>query len=54
MSMQAFSDVFGVRIISSGIWRALSPDLNPCDFFFWGCLKHKVYSSNLKTEEKLK
>jgi hypothetical protein len=25
---------------------ARSPDLNPCDFFFWGCLKDKVYKSN--------
>jgi hypothetical protein len=40
-------------IISSGIWRARSPDINPCDFFFWNwsCLKDKVYSSNPQTEE---
>jgi hypothetical protein len=25
--------------------------LNPCDFFFWGCLKDKVYNSNSRTEE---
>jgi hypothetical protein len=31
---RALSDVFGDRIISSGIWPARSPDLNPCDFFF--------------------
>jgi hypothetical protein len=36
-------------IISSGIWPA--PDLNPCDFFFWGCLKNKVYNSKLRTKE---
>jgi hypothetical protein len=46
MSMQAMSIVFGDRIISSGIWPACSPDLNPCDFFFGGCLKDKVYNSN--------
>jgi hypothetical protein len=51
MSMQALSDVFGDRIISSGIWPAHSPDLNPCDFFFWGCLKDKVYIINPRTEE---
>jgi hypothetical protein len=34
MSMQALANVFGDRIISSGIWPARSPDLNPCDFFF--------------------
>jgi hypothetical protein len=38
--------IFGDRIISSGIWPARLPDLNPCDFFFWGCLKDRVYSSN--------
>jgi hypothetical protein len=47
LSMQALSDVFRIRIISSGIWPAHSPDLNPCDFFFWGCLKNKVYNSHL-------
>jgi hypothetical protein len=36
ISMQALSDVFGDRIISSGIWLAHSPDLNPCDFFLLG------------------
>jgi hypothetical protein len=49
MCMQALSDVFGDRIISSGIWSARSLDL--CDFFFWGCLKDKMYSSNPQTEE---
>jgi hypothetical protein len=50
--MQALSDVFGNRIISSGIWPARLPDLNPCDFFFfWGCLEDKVDNSNLRTEE---
>jgi hypothetical protein len=51
MSMQALSDVFWDRSISSDIWPARSPDLNPCDFFFWGCVKDKVYNSNHRTEE---
>jgi hypothetical protein len=51
MSMQVLSDVFGDRIISGGIWPARSPDLNPCDFFFWGGLKDKDYNSNSRTEE---
>jgi hypothetical protein len=51
MSMQALSDVFGDRIISSDIWPARSPDLNLCGFFFWGCLKDKVYSNNPRKEE---
>jgi hypothetical protein len=29
MSMQALFDVFGDRIISSGIWSVRSPNLNP-------------------------
>jgi hypothetical protein len=48
--MQALSDVFGDRIISIGIWPARSPDLKPCEFFFRGCLKGKVYNSNFRTE----
>jgi hypothetical protein len=52
MPMLALSDVFGDRIISSSIWPPRSPDLNPCDFFFWGCLKDKVYNSNPRTEEE--
>jgi hypothetical protein len=51
ISMQALSSAFGDRIISCGIWPARSPDLNPCDFFFWDCLKDKVYCG---TEEELK
>jgi hypothetical protein len=46
MSMQALSGVFGDIIISSDIWPARSSDHNPSDFFFWGCLMDKVYSSN--------
>jgi hypothetical protein len=30
-TLQASSDIFGNRIISSGIWSAHSPNLNPCD-----------------------
>jgi hypothetical protein len=52
MSVQALSDVFGERIISSDIWTERSPDLSPYNFFFWGCLKDKVYSSNPRTETK--
>jgi hypothetical protein len=49
--MQALSNVFRVRIISSGIWPACSPDLKLCNFFFWSCLKDKVDSSNPQTKE---
>jgi hypothetical protein len=37
--------------ISSGIWLAHSRNLNPCGFFFWGCLKDKVYNSKPQMEE---
>jgi hypothetical protein len=53
-SMQALSDIFGGRIISSRIWPARSPDPSPCDVFFLGCLKDKGYNSNPQTEEELK
>jgi hypothetical protein len=54
ISMQPLSDVFGDRIVSSGMWPARSPDLNPCDFLLWGFLKDKVYNINPRTEEELK
>jgi hypothetical protein len=44
--MQALFHVFGDRFISSGIWSARSRD-----FFFWGCLKDKVYNIIPRTEE---
>jgi hypothetical protein len=45
------SDVYREGIISSGIWPAHSPDLNPCDTFFWNFLKDKVHDSNARMEE---
>jgi hypothetical protein len=57
MSMQALSNVFRDRIVSSDIFPACSPDLKPYDFFFWGCLKDIVYSKKpsmrRRTERKL-
>jgi hypothetical protein len=47
MSMQALSDVFGDRYISSGILPAYLPDLYHCDLFFCSSLKDKVYNSKL-------
>jgi inhibitor of nuclear factor kappa-B kinase subunit alpha len=52
--MRALSDVFSDRMISSGIWPAHSPDLDPCDFFFWDRLKDNVFNNNPRTEEELK
>jgi hypothetical protein len=51
MDMQALSEVFGDRIISSGIWPAHSPDLNPCDFFLLGLLERQSFNSNPQTGE---
>jgi hypothetical protein len=51
IALQAVSDVFGNRIISSGIWSERSPDLDPCELFFWDCLKDKIYNRNPRTEE---
>jgi hypothetical protein len=52
--MQALSDVFRDRIIGISIWPAQSPNLNPRDFFFWGCLKDKACNSNPQIQEELK
>lgn len=35
-------------------WPPYSPDLNPCDYFLWGCLKDKVYRNAPTTLEDLK
>jgi hypothetical protein len=48
---KALSDVFRDSIISSSIWPARPSGLNPCDFFFWGCLKNKLYNSNRQTKD---
>ncbi len=34
-------------------WAARSPDLTPCDFFHWGFLKSKVYSTRPQNLEEL-
>jgi hypothetical protein len=35
-------------------WPVRSPDLSPCDYFLWGYLKSKVYSTRPMTIEDLK
>jgi hypothetical protein len=37
--------MFEDKLTSHKWWPARSPDLNPCDFYMWGNLKHKVYSN---------
>ena len=57
-SMEWLSTRFQDRIISRNaefLWPPYSPDLNPCDFYFWGYLKSKVYTNPTpKTTEELK
>jgi hypothetical protein len=54
-SMQALSDVFWDRIISCVVFgQYVHPILILAIFFFRGCLKDNVYSSNPRTEEELK
>ena len=56
--MEWLSTRFKDRIISRNaefLWPPYSPDLNPCDFYLWGYLKNKVYTSPTpKTTEELK
>jgi hypothetical protein len=50
--------VFGNhRIIGLGHdveWPPRSPDLTPCDFFLWGYLKDKVFSTPLQNINELR
>jgi hypothetical protein len=53
MLQQKFED----RIVAlhHGIeWPPRSPDLTPCDFFLWGYLKNKVYSSAIHSLPELR
>jgi hypothetical protein len=46
MPMQALSDIFRDKNISTGIWQAHSPDLNPYNIFFCGSLQDKFKTVN--------
>lgn len=48
--------IFGPRWVGRGgpiPWPARSPDLTPCDYFLWGYVKTKVYSTPPTTPEDL-
>ena len=45
---------FGEKFIDKKKWPPCSPDLNTCDFFFWGYLKQRVYHSLPKSIQDLK
>ena len=56
-SLGILREMFPSRLISlrGDIgWPARSPDLTPCDFFLWGCLKTEVYNHRPQTLEALK
>lgn len=36
------------------LWPPRSPDLNPLDFFYWGCLKDLVYAKPIATLDELR
>ena len=41
-------ELFGDRVVALNHaveWPIRSPDMTPCDFFLWGYLKNKVYTS---------
>lgn len=57
LSLDFLKANFGDRIISrkcDWFWPPRSPDLTPCDFWFWGYLKRKVYSKKLANLSELK
>lgn len=36
------------------LWPPRSPDLNPLDFFYWGCLKEQVYFKPISSLDELR
>lgn len=56
-SMAAVRELFGNRVISRFgdiPWPPRSPDLSVCDFFLWGYLKSRVYTTRPRTLDELK
>ncbi len=49
-----FEGVFNIQIISKNLWPPCSPDLSPCDFFYRGYVKDKVFTHNSTSIEELK
>ena len=35
-------------------WPPYSPDLNPCDFFLWGYVKDRTYTTQITSIDELK
>lgn len=54
---QHLNDVFQNRWIGRGgpvQWPPRSPDLNPLDFYLWGCMKSIVYESEILNSDDLR
>ena len=50
------SEHFHERIIGRGLqwfWPPRSPDITPCDFWFWGYIKYNVYRSDPQSLDEL-
>ena len=52
-TMEFLREKFGDRLIAKGFWPPRSPDLTPPDFFLWGYLKSRVYSTSPSTLDEL-
>jgi len=53
-SMHCGENTFGDRVAEKGLWPLLSPDLNPCDFYFSGMFKNKcIYNPRSKDPVRL-
>ncbi len=53
-TMAFLSGFFDDRLITRDRWPARIPDLLPCDFFLWGCMKDHVFATNPTSIEDLK
>jgi hypothetical protein len=56
-SMSVLREMFPQHVISRGgdvPWPARSPDLSACDYFLWGYLKSKVFTSKPRTIQEPK
>uniref|UniRef100_A0A914WR79 Transposase n=1 Tax=Plectus sambesii TaxID=2011161 RepID=A0A914WR79_9BILA len=49
-----FGDRWMGRDLPSMPWPARSPDLTPIDFFFWGYVKSKVYTTPIRDLDELR
>jgi hypothetical protein len=56
-SFQVIPEMFPDHVMSlrsEHAWPVLSPDLSACDYFLWGYLKTKVYTTRPRTIDELK